>query len=157
MSAFFNTQTTPLIGALDTNYPDGTTLDNCVIGSTNPKAATITNLTVTGSIIGNIGLAINDETNDYTLVLADAGTYLRMNKATANSLTVPPHASVAFPIGTQLLVRQVGVGATTIVAGSGVTINTPSTLFLRTQGSTVALVQTNNLNEWDLSGDLQSL
>jgi hypothetical protein len=102
-------------------------------------------------------LSINDQTDSYTLILSDADDYVRMNKATSNTLTVPPHATVAFPTGTQILVRQVGIGQTTIAAGLGVTINTPSTLLCRAQGSTVALVQTNILNEWDLSGDLEPL
>jgi len=59
----------------------------------------------------------------YTLVLGDVGEYVEMNNASANTLTVPPNSSVAFPIGTQVTVIQTNAGTTTIAPGSGVTIN----------------------------------
>jgi hypothetical protein len=62
----------------------------------------------------------------YTLVLADASKFVSMNNASANTLTVPPNSSVAFPTGTRLMVQQRGAGSTTIAAGSGVTINAPA-------------------------------
>ena len=45
-----------------------------------------------------------------------------MDNAAANTLTVPPNSSVAFPVGTSIPIRQAGAGQTTIVAGSGVAI-----------------------------------
>lgn len=65
---------------------------------------------------------VSTKTASYTLALADAGTTILMNVATANNLTVPPNSSVALPIGTEIQIAQKGAGATTIVAGSGVTI-----------------------------------
>ena len=59
----------------------------------------------------------------YTLVLTDAGSLVEMNKATAQTLTVPPNSSVAFPTGTRIAIRQKGAGAVTIAAGAGVTLN----------------------------------
>ncbi len=59
----------------------------------------------------------------YTLVFADAYRTVEMNNASANTLTVPPNSSVAFPIGTTIDVVQTGAGKTTIAPGSGVTIN----------------------------------
>lgn len=58
----------------------------------------------------------------YTLVLSDASKTVTMTNASSNTLTVPPNASVAFPIGTRVDVIQYGAGQTTIAAGSGVTI-----------------------------------
>ena len=78
-----------------------------------------------------------------------------MNKATANNFTVPPNSSVAFATGYQLAVRQVGSGQTTIVEGSGVTVNTPETLLMRKQGSTITLIKVAT-DEWDLVGDLEA-
>ncbi|MEQ8307995.1 MAG: discoidin domain-containing protein [Hoeflea sp.] len=97
---------------------------------------------------------INDQTASYTLVLADAGKYVRIDNASANDLTVPPNSSVAFPVGTILTIRQVGAGQTTIVEGSGVTVNTPETLKLRKEGSTASLVKVAT-DEWDVTGDLE--
>jgi hypothetical protein len=59
----------------------------------------------------------------YTLVLTDSQKRLTMNNGSANSVTVPPNSSVAFPINSVLPVFQLGVGRTSFVAGAGVTIN----------------------------------
>lgn len=66
---------------------------------------------------------VNNQTDDYTLVLTDAGKLVTMNKGSANTLTVPPNADVAFPIGTKIGVAQLGAGKTTIAQGSGVTVS----------------------------------
>lgn len=99
-------------------------------------------------------LTINTQTASYTLVLADAGKYVRMSNASALNLTVPPNASVAFAVGAQIPVRQIGAGQLTIVAGDGVTINAPfgGTLVLSGQGASAVLIQA-AANVWDLSGD----
>lgn len=102
-------------------------------------------------------LSINTQADNYVLTLADSkDTYVRMNKETAQTLTVPPHADVPIPVGSQIPVRQSGAGGLTIVAGAGVTINTPETLKLRKQGSAAVLIQV-ALNVWDLTGDLEKL
>lgn len=92
----------------------------------------------------------------YTLVLTDAYKYVRMDDAGDNTLYVPYNADVAYDIGTNIYIRQVGAGQTTIESAPGspaVTINTPETLLLRSQGSTVTLIKVGT-NEWDLSGDV---
>lgn len=74
---------------------------------------------------------INAQTGtSYTLVIGDIRKNITMSNAAANTLTVPPNASVAFPVGTKVLVTQSGAGSTTIAAGSGVTINAPTTVTL---------------------------
>lgn len=62
----------------------------------------------------------------YTLVIGDAGNNVDMNNAAANTLTIPPHSAVAFPVGTVITVTMVGAGVTSIAAGAGVTINKPA-------------------------------
>ena len=68
-------------------------------------------------------VSINTQTVSYTLVLADDARLIDMNSASALTLTVPTNATVPFPIGTQILVRQVGAGQVTISPISGVTLN----------------------------------
>ena len=104
--------------------------------------------------IPSIVVANTQTGTSYTLVLSDAGKVIEMNNASANTATVPPNSSVAFLIGTVLEVAQYGAGQTTIVAGAGVTIRTPSTLILRAQYSTVSL-RKRGTDEWVLSGDVQ--
>lgn len=69
-------------------------------------------------------VTFNDQTGTaYTLVLTDAGKKIRINNAAANTVTIPLNATVAFAIGTKLSIRNIGAGATTILATSGVTIH----------------------------------
>lgn len=88
----------------------------------------------------------------YTLALIDAGTCVEMTSSSANTVTVPTNASVAFPVYTAIRICQYGTGQTTIAAASGVTIDTPSSLLLRTRFSEVLLRQ-RAANEWVISGD----
>ena len=96
---------------------------------------------------------VNTQTASYTLVLADAGKVIEMDVATANNLTVPPNSAVAFPVGTVLEVYAYGAGATTIVAGAGVTVRTPDTLVLDGQYATVTL-RKRATDEWTVDGRL---
>ena len=61
----------------------------------------------------------------YTLVLTDAAKLITLTNAAAITLTVPTNASVAFPIGTQILLYQGGAGQVTI----------SSSATIRSQGS----------------------
>jgi hypothetical protein len=72
--------------------------------------------------------AVNAQTGTtYTLVIGDE--YLdgvRMTNASANTITLPPNADVALPVGTKVFITQGGAGSTTIAAGAGVTLNAPA-------------------------------
>lgn len=127
-----------------------------------PTLATITagtNMTVTnaaGSItLSQTTVGMNDQTDSYTLVLGDAGKMVTMTKSTANTLTIPKNASVAFPVGTYVLIYQGGAGQTTIAPVDGdVTLNsTDSLTHTYDIHSVVALIQT-AANVWCLFGDL---
>jgi hypothetical protein len=72
-------------------------------------------------------IAINAQTASYTAVLTDDGKLVTMSNASANTFTVPPNSSVAFGIGTQINIAQLGAGSTSIVAGAGVTLNSAGT------------------------------
>lgn len=58
----------------------------------------------------------------YTLVIEDRDKLVEMDNASANTLTVPTNASVAFPIGTQILIVQKGAGQTTVSGDTGVVV-----------------------------------
>jgi hypothetical protein len=100
-------------------------------------------------------VAVSAQTGTYTLVLADAGKVVRVDSATAADVTVPPNSSVAFTVGTVVNVRAVGAGQVTVVAGSGVTVNTAETLVLSGQWSEVSLHKVGT-DEWDLVGDVEA-
>lgn len=118
-----------------------------------PLWDTIVNADVAGS--AGEQLNINAQTTSYTLVLADGtDTYVRINSGSSVTLTIPANVDVAFPIGTQIPIRQVGGGQVSVAAAGGVTINTPETTGLRKAGSTAGIIKVGT-NEWDLFGDLQ--
>ncbi len=77
---------------------------------------------VTGSVKYDWTIT-DDATASYTLVLADRGTVRTMSSGSANTLTIPANASVAFPIGTMIRVIQIGAGTTSITGDTGVTLN----------------------------------
>lgn len=90
----------------------------------------------------------------YTFVLTDVSKVIEMNNAAANTVTVPPNSSVAFPVGTVIELLQYGAGQTTIAAGSGVTIRSAGAkLKLSGQYSGGALRKIAT-DEWALVGDL---
>lgn len=105
-------------------------------------------------------LPVNAQTGTtYTLALGDAPVanasqgIVTMNNAAANTLTVPPNSSVAFPVGAQVQVVQLGAGQTTVAAGAGVTVSNPSSLTARVQYSSLVLTQV-AANVWVLGGDM---
>ena len=69
------------------------------------------------------GVMFSDALTAYTLVLSDAGKFIRLANANPITVTVPPDASVAFPIGSFVEIEQAGAGIITVAEGSGVTIN----------------------------------
>ena len=101
-------------------------------------------------------LPINTQAGAYTVALTDASGYVRMTSATEVNLTVPPNATVAFPIGSVIQVRQAGAGQVTVVEGSGVTVTSSESKKFRKQGSTIALIKVAT-DTWDMTGDLEAL
>ena len=68
-------------------------------------------------------VAINAQTGTtYTTVLSDDGKLVTCDNASAIALTIPPNSSVAYGIGTQINIMQLGAGQVTITAGAGVTL-----------------------------------
>jgi hypothetical protein len=121
-----------------------------LIGFDNNLQTQITNIT-TG--VTSVLIPINTQTSSYVLVLTDAGICVEMNVGSANTLTIPPHSSVAFPVDTIIMFRQQGAGATTITAGAGVTIDKPRTLVFSAQYATASAHQ-RATDEWCVDGNL---
>jgi phage-related tail fiber protein len=98
-------------------------------------------------------ISTNARTASYTLVLADKNKLVEMSVASGNTLTVPPNADVAFPIGTQIRVLQTNTGQCTLTPGVDVTINGTPGLKLRTQWASATLIK-RGTNTWVAVGDL---
>jgi hypothetical protein len=91
-----------------------------------------------------------------TALITDDGKLITMSNASANTFTVPPNSSVAFGIGTQLNIAQLGIGETSVVAGAGVTLNSAGAkLKLNAQYAICTCVKTDT-NEWFVVGNLKA-
>ena len=99
------------------------------------------------------GPSVNPQTASYVAVLGDANNVVTMSVTGANTFTIPPNASVAFPVGTTLTVIQIGTGQVTLTAGAGVTLNTASSATTRAQWSIVSVTQI-SADVWVAGGDL---
>jgi hypothetical protein len=114
---------------------------------------TACNNSVGTNLLGDV--VVSAQTASYTLTLQDKGDLVEMLVATANTLTVPPNSSVAFPVGTQINILQTGAGQTTVTAGAGVTINGTPGLKLRSQWSYATLIK-RATDTWVLVGDISA-
>jgi hypothetical protein len=88
---------------------------------------TLTNKTLTDA---KVNLAFDAETASYTAVLANNSQVVTMDVGSGNTFSIPTNASVAFPIGTQINVLQIGTGQTTIQA-----VTSGTTTILSTGGT----------------------
>lgn len=90
----------------------------------------------------------------YTLVLTDIGKLVSMVSGTAQTVVVPPHSSVAFPVGQVIQFRQGGAGQVTFSAGTGVTLRSRGSVF-RTAGiyAYASIIQIAT-DIWDVYGDI---
>lgn len=98
-------------------------------------------------------VAPNDQTGTtYTFVLADKHRLVTGNNASAQTFTIPPNSSVAFPLGTILEIYQKGAGQVTVAAGSGVTLRTPRGAKTAIQYAQISARQV-VANVWAIAGD----
>lgn len=120
-------------------------------------AQTLTNKTLTAPVIN---LALNAQTGTtYTFALTDNGKLVTASNASAQTYSIPTNASVAFPIGTQINIIQIGAGqvtiqavtsGTTTVSSTGATATAPK---LRAQYSSATLIKAST-DLWYVVGDI---
>jgi hypothetical protein len=85
---------------------------------------------IAGGVNDIAALQINAQTGlTYTLVLSDAAKIITLTNGSAIALSVPTNASVAFAVGTQILLYQGGNGQVTVSAV------TPGTTNVRSNGT----------------------
>jgi len=121
---------------------------------------TIVNADISASAAIELGkladATIDEQASSYTLALTDKNKFIKMTSGSANTVTVPTNASVAFPVGSQIHIIQYGAGKTQIlpVAGTPTIYGTPGQ-FLRAQYSSATLLKCDT-NIWMLMGDLSA-
>jgi hypothetical protein len=114
-----------------------------------------------GSVSPTTALTIDAKTGTtYTFVLTDANNELiTASNASAQTYSIPTNANVAFPIGAQINIIQIGAGqvtinavtsGTTTVLSSGATAAAPK---LRVQYSAATLVKVGT-DTWYVIGDV---
>jgi hypothetical protein len=100
-------------------------------------------------------LTLNAQTGTtYTLVLADAHKLVTQSNAAGIATTIPPNTDVAFEIGDQVNLMQLGAGAITITAGAGVTLRSADSLVITNGQYSVATCVKIDTDEWVLIGNL---
>jgi len=120
-------------------------------------AQTLTNKTLTDP---KINLALNAQTGTtYTFVLTDNGRLVTASNAAAQTYSIPTDASVAYPIGTQINIIQIGAGqvtinavtsGTTTISSTGATATAPK---LRAQFSSATCIKAAT-DLWYVVGDI---
>lgn len=116
-------------------------------------------LAVTGAITGGsvvAPIAFEAQTGTtYTFVAADAGKLVTSSNGSAQTFTVPPNSSVAFDVGTQIIVQNIGSANCTLAQGSGVTITSvDSNKEIDGQYASACLIKTAT-DAWTLIGKLK--
>lgn len=106
------------------------------------------------SLENAIEVDINAQTGTtYTLALSDIDKLVTLDNAGAITLTVPPNASVAWPVGRAVMIQQIGAGTVTVAAGAGVTVNTAGTAISARWGAATLLKTATNV--WTMVGAVE--
>lgn len=95
-------------------------------GSANHQLTT-TPTTLTDTSLGYRGAPQNTQNGDYTFVLLDAGKHVFHASATNHAWTIPPNASVAYPVGTVILLVNFATSTLTLTRGAGVSLRIAGT------------------------------
>ncbi|NBW23684.1 MAG: hypothetical protein EBR82_88645 [Caulobacteraceae bacterium] len=102
-------------------------------------------------------VAINAQTGTtYTTVLSDDGKLVTCDNASAIALTIPPNSSVAYGIGTQINIMQLGAGTVTITAGAGVTLRSDGSKLKTNAQYAVATCCKIATDTWVVVGNLKA-
>jgi len=119
-------------------------------------SAKISTTTLTDSLAKKTNklISFSSYTTSDTLRLTDADKVIEMNVGTANNLVIPTNTAYAFPVGTQIVLIQIGAGQTTFVPASGVTVSSAGGKLKLTGQYSGATIIKKGTNEWYLFGDI---
>lgn len=99
------------------------------------------------------GTVASPQTDNYTLVLGDAGKHLDFGAASGKTCTIPANASVAFPIGTCVIVSKSGANTLALAITSD-TLIAPSGKTLAASGGVCLLIKVASTTWVAVSGQL---
>jgi hypothetical protein len=92
--------------------------------------------------------------SSHTLGEADAASLVKINSSSGVNLTVQPDSGYNFPIGTQIVILQLGIGQITVAAGSGVFVFSEGGRLVTKARYAVASLIKLGANQWILTGSL---
>ena len=93
----------------------------------------------------------------YTLVLTDRDKLIEVGNGADITLTLPTNTSVAFPIGTQILVVQSGVGQCIFVPSVGVNLYAEDSKVKTVGQYAMATLVKCDTDSWYLGGNLEQI
>lgn len=101
------------------------------------------------------GTVVETHDESFTLEASDVGKTIRHTNGSAYAWTIPPVATVAWPIGAMIRFRSIGSGAITLTRGAGVTlriagVSTDANATLAQWGDCVATHEDTNV--WVVAG-----
>jgi hypothetical protein len=113
-----------------TRAQESSTARTVVVGDVIFAGPSIKSFSDIETAVGNLEtLPINAQTGTtYTTVLGDGGKVITATNASAVTITIPANSSVAYPIGTQMIIVQGGAGAVTISSSDTINYYSPSGL-----------------------------
>jgi len=85
----------------------------------------------------------------------DEGKMIEFNSASNLTLTIPANSSVAFPVGTQILIARLGTGKVNVAITTDTLYSVSSNRYVASQYSGATLVKTTSTT-WYLFGDLSA-
>jgi len=175
-TGWVQTNTGVTIGSSDIEFSQfsgaGTVTAGTNISVSGTQVSVVNDPTFSGLVTASSGVAFSDgtqtkegvpsrtpiiqKTDSYTLSsLTERDSLIEMGKATAQTITVPTNATVAWPVGTSISILQTGAGQVTVAGAVGVTINATPGLKLRAQWSSATLLK-RATDTWVLFGDLSA-
>jgi hypothetical protein len=99
-------------------------------------------------------VALRTVTTNTTVQAGDVGNILEVNSTTSKTVTIPKNASLALAVGSEIVIRRIGIGAVTIAPEDGtVTLDAPGGGLAIQHQYGVVVVSKRATNEWVVDGD----
>lgn len=157
-----NDALTPIKADLDALASQGNATETASSGALQRSGGTMTGDLVLASVgpsnvrsAGYRGLPVVSLDADKTFALTDAGLMNRLTGATPRTWTIPPNGTIAFPVGTAIVIRNAASANLTLARGAGVQLRLVGALpdanrTVVPQGSATLIQE--DVNIWYVSG-----
>ncbi len=102
----------------------------------------------------HINITSQNSSTAYTLTITDDHSLIEVGTALGYRIVIPANASVAFPIGTRIGIRQTGVGTVVVGTASGATVNSQGTAYVTNGQYAIAQIFKVGADLWALEGNI---